>query len=110
MKTRLLRKLRREAKRRIKIINPLTERYNKYYIEKTIIKHFNVEKEWFHYPSYGCFLNTKSGFDDLATARKLLPIARKSYILLEFLKLRKKKLMIILLKEKLKERKYLNKL
>lgn len=110
MKTRLLRKLRREAKRRIKITNPLTELYNKYYIEKTIIKHFNVEKEWFHYPSYGCFLNTKSGFHDLSTARKLLPTARKEYILSEFLKLKRKKLMITLLKEKLKERMYLNRL
>lgn len=91
MKTRLLRKLRREAKRRVKITNPLTELYNKYYIEKTIIKHFNVEKEWFHYPAYGCFLNTKYGFKDLATARKLLPRARKEYIFSQFIKLKRKK-------------------
>lgn len=111
MKTRLLRKLRREAKRRIKIINPLKEKYNIYYIEKTTIEHGSVKKEWFHYPLYGCFLNSRPfGFRDRAKAIELLPKARRDYILLEFYKLKRNKLRNILLKEKLKERIYLNNL
>ena len=111
MKTRLLRKLRREAKRRIKITNPLKEQYNIYYIEKyTRKKNGYVEKEWFHYPMYGCFLNTRFGFRDRETAIELLATARRDYILLEIYKLKAKQSRNKLLKEKLKERRYLNKL
>lgn len=108
MKTRLLRKLRREAKRRIKITNPLKEQYNLYYIEKTTIKHGYVIKEWFHHPMYGCFLNTRFGFKNRDRAIELLAKARKSYVLSKIQELKIKKLRNILLKEKLKERKYLN--
>lgn len=110
MKTRLLRKLRREAKRRIKIINPLKVPYNIYYIEKTTIEHGDVKKEWFHYPLYGCFLNTRFGFNERASAIELLAKARQDFVLSEFYKLKNKQLRNILLKEKLKERRYLNNL
>lgn len=110
MKTRLLRKLRREAKRRIKITNPLKKRYNIYYIEKTTIEHGHVKKEWFHYPLYGCFLTIRFGFQDRATAIKLLAKARQDYVLLELYELKRKQLRNKLLKEKLKERIYLNNL
>lgn len=110
MKTRLLRKLRREAKRRIKITNPLKAQYNIYYIEKTTIEHGSIKKEWFHYPLYGCFLNTRLGFKDRAEAIELLAKARQNYVLLELYKLKRKQFRNTLLKEKLKERIYLNNL
>ena len=110
MKTRLLRKLRREAKMRVKITNPLKTQFNIYYIEKTTIEDGCIKKEWFHYPLYGCFLNTRFGFKDRATAIELLAKARQDYVLLEFYKLKRKQLRNTLLKEKLKERIYLNSL
>lgn len=110
MKTRLLRKLRREAKRKIKITNPLKEPYNIYYIEKTTREYGYVKKEWFHYPTYGCFLNTRFGFKDRARAIEILALARQRYIFSKIFDLQIKKLRNTLLKEKLKERRYLNNL
>lgn len=110
MKTRLLRKLRRKAKRRIKITNPLKEKYNIYYIEKTTIEHGKVKKEFFHYPLHGCFLDSRFGFKVRAKAIELLAKARQDYVLLESYKIKRKHLRNILLKEKLKERRYLNNL
>ncbi len=111
MKTRLLKKLRREAKRRIKITNPLKEQYNIYYIEKTTREYGYVKKkEWFHYPAYGCFLNTRFGFKDLASAIEILALARQRYILSKIFDLQIKKTRNTLLKKKLKERRYLNNL
>lgn len=110
MKTRLLRKLRREAKKRVKIVNPLDERTNRYYIEKTTIENGKITKEWFHYPCYGCFLNTKSPLSDLQTALKLLPRARREYISSRTFKLRIKQLRKEVIALKRKERMYLNRL
>ena len=110
MKTRLLRKLRREAKKRVKIVNPLDERTTRYYIEKTTIENGKITKEWFHYPCYGCFLNTKSPLSDLQTALELLPRAREEYISSRFMTLKIKQLKKEVIAKKREERKYLNKL
>ena len=110
MKTRLLRKLRREAKKSVKIVNPLDERTNRYYIEKTKIENGKITKEWFHYPCYGCFLNTKSPLSNLQTALELLPRARQQYISSRIITLRTKQLRKEVIARKHEERKYLNKL
>lgn len=112
MKTRLLKKLRREAKRRVKIVNELE--YGRYAI---ILKHKKQESSnfsisYFHWPSYGAFLPDQlhAWKTDLKDVIEQLPRARRSFINSRLFNIRIKLKRTELRKAKLKERKYLNNL
>lgn len=112
MKTRLLRKLRREAKRYVKIVNELE--YGRYAIilmdkEK---KSSNAPKKYFQWPLHGVFLpgDLHAWKKDLNDVIEQLPIARRSFIYSRLFNIRRERSRTELRKAKLKERKYLNKL
>lgn len=110
MKTRLLRKLRREAKKYIHIENPLELHYNQYYIVKTIKERGKVTREWYHWPLYGVFLNSPSCMSSLDEAIERLPIAREVYIRSKVFSLKIERGRKELKRLKKIERKILNKL
>lgn len=112
MKTRLLRKLRREAKRCVKIVNELE--YGRYAI---ILKHkklnsSNLPITYYHWPSYGTFLpdQLNAWKTDLKDVIEQLPRARRSFINSRLFHIRIELTRTELRKAKLKERKYLNNL
>lgn len=112
MKTRLLRKLRREAKRYVKIVNELE--YGRYAIilNDKKQKSSNFPRTYFQWPLYGVFLpeNLHSWKKDLNDVIEQLPIARRSFIYSRLFNIREERKRTELRKAKLKERKYLNKL
>lgn len=110
MKTRLLRKLRREAKRYVKIVNELE--YGRYAI---ILKHkkqesSNFQISYFHWPLYGAFLpgSLHAWKTDLKDVIEQLPRARRCFIKSRLFNIRTELARTELRKAKLKERKYLN--
>lgn len=112
MKTRLLRKLRREAKRYVKIVNELE--YGRYAIilkdkEK---KDSNFPISYFHWPSYSAFLPDQlhAWKTDLKDVIEQLPRARRCFINSRLFDIRIELKRTELRKAKLKERKYLNNL
>lgn len=112
MKTRLLRKLRREAKRYVKIVNELE--YGRYAIilkdkEK---KDSNFTIQYFQWPLYGTFLpeNIHSWKKDLNDVIEQLPRARTCYIHSRLFDIRIERARTELRKSKLKERRYLKNL
>lgn len=112
MKTKLLRKLRREAKIYVKIVNELE--YGRYAIilkdkEK---KGSNFPITYFQWPLYGAFLpeNLHSWKKDLNDVIEQLPRARRCFIKSRLFNIRVERARTELRKAKLKERKYLNKL
>lgn len=112
MKTRLLKKLRREAKRRVKIVNDL-----EYGLYAIILKHKKQESSnfsisYFHWESYGAFLpgQTYAWKTDLKDVIEQLPRARRSFIKSRLFDIRIKLKRTELRKAKVKERKYLNNL
>ena len=110
MKTRLLRKLRREAKRYVKIVNELE--YGRYAIINKAEDHngINSPKSHFQWPAYGAFLpgDLHAWKKDLNDVIELLPIARRCFIKSKLFHIRVEQERIELRKAKLKERKYLN--
>lgn len=112
MKTRLLRKLRRDAKRYVKIVNELE--YGCYAI---ILKHKKQESikspiSYFHWPLYGAFLSSSlhAWKTDLKDVIEQLPRARRCFIKSRLFDIKTEIARTELRKAKLKERKYLNKL
>lgn len=112
MKTRLLRKLRREAKRYVKIVNELE--YGRYAI---ILKHKKQESSqfpisYFHWPLYGTFLPSSlhAWKTDLKDVIEQLPRARRCFIKSRLFNIRTELERTRIRKARLKERKYLNKL
>lgn len=112
MKTILLRKLRREAKRYVKIVNELE--YGRYAIILKDKKQKNNQFpiSYFHWPLYGTFLPDKlhAWKTDLKDVIEQLPRARRSFINSRLFDIRIKLKRTELRKAKLKERKYINKL
>ena len=112
MKTRLLRKLRREAKRRVKIVNEL--KYGRYAIILNNKKqeHSQFPISYFHWPAYGAFLPDQlhAWKTDLKDVIEQLPRARRVFINSRLFDIKTKLTRTELIKSKLKERKYLNKL
>lgn len=112
MKTRLLRKLRREAKRYVKIVNEL--KYGRYAIilEDKKQEFSNFPRSYFHWPAYGAFLpdTLHAWKKDLNDVIEQLPRARRYYIHSRAFDIRVERKRTELRKAKLKERKYLNKL
>lgn len=112
MKTRLLRKLRREAKRRVKIVNEL--KYGRYAIilNNKKQKHSQFPISYFHWPEYGAFLPDQlhAWKTDLKDVIEQLPRARRVFINSRLFDIKTKLTRTELIKSKLKERKYLNKL
>lgn len=112
MKTRLLRKLRREAKRYVKIVNELE--YGRYAIilKDKKQKHSNSPIRYFQWPLYGTFLpgSLHAWKTNLKDVIEQLPIARRSFIYSRLFDIRTERSRTELRKAKLKERKYLNKL
>lgn len=112
MKIRLLKKLRREAKRYVKIVNELE--YGRYAIilkdEKQKDSQFPIS--YFHWPLYGSFLPSSlhAWKNDLNDVIEQLPIARRSFIYSRLFNIRAERKKTELRKAKLKERKHLNKL
>lgn len=112
MKTRLLRKLRREAKRYVKIVNEL--KYGRYAIilKYKKQKYGHSQISYFHWPLYGTFLpdTLHAWKTDLKDVIEQLPIARRCFINNRLFDIRIEKERTELRKAKLKERKHLNKL
>lgn len=111
MKTRLLRKLRREAKRYVKIVNELEHgRYAIILKDKKEIRKSPIY--YFHWPLYGAFLpdSLHAWKTDLNDVIEQLPIARRGFIHSRLFNIREERKRTELRKAKLKERKYLNKL
>lgn len=112
MKTRLLRKLRREAKRHVKIVNEL--KYGQYAIilKGKKIKSSQFPISYFHWPLYGAFLpdSLHAWKTDLKEVIEQLPRARRYFINSRLFDIRRERKRIELTKAKLKERIYLNKL
>lgn len=112
MKTRLLRKLRREAKRYVKIVNELE--YGRYAIilKDKKQKYSNFPISYFHWPAYGAFLpdTLHAWKTDLKDVIEQLPRARRSFINSRLFDIRIKLARTELRKAKLKERRYLNNL
>lgn len=112
MKTRLLKKLRREAKRYVKIVNEL--KYGQYAIilkdKKQKSSQFPIS--YFHWPLYGAFLpdSLHAWKTDLKDVIEQLPRARRSFINSRLFDIRIERKRTELRKAKLKERKQLNKL
>ena len=111
MKTRLLRKLRREAIRHVKIVNELE--YGRYAIilkDKKTNNQFPIS--YFHWPLYGTFLPDElhAWKTDLKDVIEQLPRARRCYIYSRLFNIRIEQARTELRKAKLKERKYINKL
>lgn len=112
MKTRLLRKLRREAKRYVKIVNELE--YGRY----AIILKYKKQKSgyfpisYFHWPLYGAFLpdDLHAWKTDLKDVIEHLPKARRSFINSRLFDIRIELGRKESRKKILKIRKYLNKL
>ena len=82
MKTKLLKKLRREAKLNVKIIgSPL---YKNHYKIIRIVKRIFQKKdiETFSFPCYGTFFPNSDGstFTSIPSAIKVLEFARRAYI------------------------------
>lgn len=112
MKTRLLRKLRREAKRYVKIVNELE--YGRYAIilKDKKQKHSYFPISYFHWPAYGEFLPDElhAWKTDLKDVIEQLPRARRYFINSRLFNIRTELKRTELRKAKLKERKYLNNL
>lgn len=112
MKTRLLRKLRREAKRYVKIVNEL--KYGRYAIilKDKKQKSSNFPISYFHWPLYGAFLPDQlhAWKTDLKDVIEQLPRARRCFINSRLFDIRIKLARTELRKAKLKERRYLNNL
>lgn len=112
MKTRLLRKLRREAKRNVKIVNELE--YGRYAIilKDKKQKHSQFPISYFHWPAYGAFVpdTLHAWKTDLKDVIEQLPRARRYFINSRLFNIRAERKKTELRKAKLKERKHLNKL
>lgn len=110
MKTRLLRKLRKEAKKHVKIVNELE--YGRYAIILKEKKNSLSQTSYFHWPLYGVFLPDAlhAWKTDLKDVIERLPIARRCFINSRLFNIRTEIARTELRKAKLKERKYLNKL
>lgn len=112
MKTRLLRKLRREAKRYVKIVNELE--YGRYAIilknKKQKTSQFPIS--YFRWPEYNCFLpdSLHAYKTDLNDVIEQLPRARRCFIKSRLFHIRIEQKRTNLRKAKLKERIYLNNL
>ena len=112
MKTRLLRKLRKEAKKYVKIVNELE--YGRYAIilkdKKQKASYFPIS--YFHWPLYGIFLPDvlHAWKTDLKDVTEQLPRARRCFINSRLFNIRIELERKELRKAKLKIRKYLNKL
>lgn len=110
MKAGLLKKLRREAKRYVKIVNELE--YGRYAIirKDKEQKDSNFPITYFQWPLYGTFLpeNLHSWKKDLNDVIEQLPRARRCYIYSRLFDIRTERSRTELRKNKLKERKYLN--
>ena len=112
MKTRLLKKLRREAKIYVKIVNEL--KYGRYAIilknKKQKSSQFPIS--YFHWPLHGAFLpdSLHAWKTDLKDVIEHLPIARRYFIKCRLFNIRTERTRKELIKAKLKERIYLNKL
>lgn len=112
MKTRLLRKLRREAKRYVKIVNELE--YGNYAIilkdKKQKYGFFPIS--YFNWPLYCTFLpsSTHAWKTNLKDVIEQLPIARRCFIQSRLFVIRIELSRAEQRKARLKQRKYLNKL
>ena len=110
MKTRLLRKLRREAKRYVKIVNELE--YGRYAIINKYKEHNGINSPitYFHWPTYSVFLpdTLHAWKKDLNDVIKQLPRARRCFIKSRIFNIRVELARTALRKAKLKERKYIN--
>lgn len=110
MKTRLLRKLRREAKIYVKIVNELE--YGRYAIilKDKKQKCRNFPRTYFQWPAYGAFLpgDIHAWKKDLNDVIEQLPIARRCFIKSRIFNIRVERARTALRKAKLKERKYIN--
>lgn len=112
MKTRLLKKLRREAKRYVKIVNELE--YGRYAIilKYKKQKYRELQISYFQWPLYWTFSpdSLHAWKTDLKDVIEQLPIARRNFINSRLFDIRIERGRTELRKTKLKERKQLNKL